>query len=165
MKSILLLPVAILASTAMAQTTSICGANYIVEACLSSEHAKLSACGSQDYECQCNQWQNILTCYNNCPNDSRLHRDAGQRDIFCSYVSQFASSSTTKVSVPSQSVSTPANSTPGADENTTPTDEGSATNTENGAAVNTDDPNNAAGLALNAGSLLAAVAGAVAVVL
>lgn len=61
MKSFLF-PLAILASSgAMAQTTSACGADYIVEACLSSEKAKLEACKGTDYECQCAQWQNIIT--------------------------------------------------------------------------------------------------------
>lgn len=66
-----LLPIAILASSAMAQTSSACAADYIVDACLSSENAKLASCQGTDYECQCAQWQNIITCYNNCPSDPR----------------------------------------------------------------------------------------------
>jgi hypothetical protein len=56
-----LFPLAVLASSAMAQTTSVCGANYIVEACLGSEKAKLAACTTGDYECQCNGWKNVIT--------------------------------------------------------------------------------------------------------
>ncbi len=60
MKSFLF-PLAVLASSAVAQTTSACAADYIVQACLSSEKAKLTSCQSTDYECQCNQWKNIIT--------------------------------------------------------------------------------------------------------
>jgi hypothetical protein len=56
-----LFPLAVLASSAMAQTTSACAANYIVESCLSSEKAKLASCKGDNYECQCNGWKNVLT--------------------------------------------------------------------------------------------------------
>ena len=56
-----LFPLAVLASSAMAQTTSTCGADYIVDACLESENAKLGNCKDGDYECKCTQWQNIIT--------------------------------------------------------------------------------------------------------
>ena len=60
MKSFLF-PLAVLASSAVAQTTSVCLADYIVKACLSSEKAKLTSCVSTDYDCQCQQWKNIIT--------------------------------------------------------------------------------------------------------
>ncbi|KAJ4302585.1 hypothetical protein N0V88_002735 [Collariella sp. IMI 366227] len=94
MKSFLLLPVALLAGAAVAQTTE-CGADYIVEACLASEKAKLAACKGDDYDCACARWIDIITCYNNCPNDPRIHESAGQRDIFCTYASQFPSNKPT----------------------------------------------------------------------
>lgn len=60
MKSFLL-PIAVLASAAVAQTTSACGAAYIVEACLSSERAKFDTCKADDYACKCNFQKSILT--------------------------------------------------------------------------------------------------------
>jgi len=59
MKSFLF-PLAVLASTAMAQTTSACGADYIVETCLGSERAKLNACTNEDWDCLCQGWKNII---------------------------------------------------------------------------------------------------------
>ncbi|KAK3906734.1 hypothetical protein C8A05DRAFT_29388 [Staphylotrichum tortipilum] len=164
MKSFLL-PLAVLASSAMAQTTSACGADYIVDACLSSERAKLEACKGTDYGCQCAQWQNIITCYNNCPNDPRQHSSAGQRDIFCGYASQFPSSSST-IAAPSKTTSTPAKSTGNTEEgqnsaSASQSGTGTATSSSNGAA----NTNSAADLALNAGSVLAAVAGVAAFIL
>lgn len=69
---------AVLASSAMAQTTSACAADYIVEACLSSENAKLGNCQHNDYECKCTQWQNILT-YGNRRRAVRAWCSSGQR--------------------------------------------------------------------------------------
>ncbi|AEO64528.1 uncharacterized protein THITE_2110760 [Thermothielavioides terrestris NRRL 8126] len=155
-----LFPLAVLASSAAAQTSSACAADYIVEACLTSEKAKLAACQNTDYVCQCNEYQNMITCFNNCPNDPREKDVAGQRDIFCGYASQFAS--TTTPAAAKTSASTPAQTT-GADQNASPTAAGGSTSTSSaGGPANT---NSAADLVINAGSVLAAVAGAVAVVL
>lgn len=59
MKSFLF-PIALMASVALAQSTSECAADYIVEACLEGERARLASCVSTDYQCQCTQWQNII---------------------------------------------------------------------------------------------------------
>jgi hypothetical protein len=56
-----LFPLAVLASSAMAQTTSACGADYIVDQCLEFETNKLNDCANDDYPCRCSQWQNIKT--------------------------------------------------------------------------------------------------------
>ncbi|KAL2171594.1 hypothetical protein VTG60DRAFT_2427 [Thermothelomyces hinnuleus] len=154
-----LLPLAILASSAVAQTTSTCAADYIVESCLSTEKAKLGNCGTENYDCLCASWEAILTCYNNCPNDDRQQSDAGQRDIFCGYASQFKSS--TSAPSASKTASTPAKATD--DQNPTSTGSESSTATSTGSSPT--NTNSGADLALNAGGVLAAVAGVVAVVL
>ncbi|KXX77870.1 hypothetical protein MMYC01_205792 [Madurella mycetomatis] len=162
MKSFLI-PMALMASVALAQSTSECAASNIVEACLEGERAKLASCVSTDYQCQCTQWQNIILCFQNCPNDTRQQESAGQRDIFCDYASRF--NTQTAAAVATQSTSTPAQTTSDADSNNadpTPSDSENASSTTNSPA---SDTNSAADLAMNAGGLLAAVAGVVAVVL
>ncbi|KAL2198187.1 hypothetical protein P885DRAFT_59820 [Corynascus similis CBS 632.67] len=173
MKTSFLLPLAVLASSAVAQSTTAsvnaCDADYIVERCLTTETAKLDACGGQDFNCRCAAWEAILTCYNNCPNDPRQHTDAGQREIFCGYASQYqsttAATTTTTQSSASRTASTNAQATDDAEDNAEPTDtaDESATSTSTGSsAANT---NSGAELVLNAGSVLGAVAGVIAVVL
>lgn len=65
MKTSFLLPLAVLASSAVAQSTTAsvnaCDADYIVERCLTTETAKLDACGGQDFNCRCAAWEAILT--------------------------------------------------------------------------------------------------------
>lgn len=166
MKSFFLLPVALLASTAVAQSTSACAADYIVESCLTSQTEILNTCTNGDYECQCAAWKAIITCYNNCPNDSRRSTSEGQKEIFCGYASQFPSS-TKKVAAATQSQSQ-AQQTGSSNSNSNTESTGTVDSTSS-TATSTSKPatntNSAAYLALNAGGVLAAVAGVVAVVL
>jgi hypothetical protein len=59
MKAILF-PLAVLATAVTAQSTA-CGADYIVEACLGTENARLATCGTTDYVCQCAAYGDLLT--------------------------------------------------------------------------------------------------------
>lgn len=61
----LLAPAAVLAqtteTTTAASSSSTCDADYIVEACLTSTESVQEDCGQQDYSCQCNAYQAIVT--------------------------------------------------------------------------------------------------------
>ncbi|KAK3994643.1 hypothetical protein QBC44DRAFT_42913 [Cladorrhinum sp. PSN332] len=158
-----LLPVAFMAAGALAQSTSTaCGADYIVEACLGTERSKLASCAGTDYECLCAGHRSLITCYNNCPNDVRVKDAQGQRDIFCGYASQFPSQAT-KVSTPAQT-SAPAQPTADKAQDSASNSEASQSSSTSSSSPATNS-NSAAYLALNAGGVLAAVAGVVAVVL
>jgi hypothetical protein len=57
-----------------AQTTSSapvsgCGSqvDIIIQTCLATEKAQLANCSPNDWDCLCEQSNNVLTCYNNCP--------------------------------------------------------------------------------------------------
>ena len=156
-----LLPVAFVASLAAAQSSA-CGANYILEACLTSENAKFAACSEGDWDCKCSSYNNIMTCFNNCPNDSRREAQSGQQKIFCGYASQFPSSTPSaagaaKTSAPSGAAAAATTTGPGGS-----TPSGSSTST----GANPAKTNGAAtDLAVNAGGVLALVAAVVAAAL
>lgn len=60
----LLAPAVVLAqdaTTAAASSSSTCGADYIVESCLTSTTATQQDCGQQDYSCQCAAYEAIAT--------------------------------------------------------------------------------------------------------
>lgn len=60
----MLAPAVVLAQTATTTATSsssTCGADYIVESCLTSTTETQQACGQQDYSCQCAAYQAIAT--------------------------------------------------------------------------------------------------------
>ena len=61
-----LLPVSLFLSLAAAQTsstgsTSVCAAQSVLEACLSSTQAILAGCSSTDYDCLCQKTNDVLT--------------------------------------------------------------------------------------------------------
>lgn len=175
-----LLPLAAMFAVAAAQTTSACGAAYIVETCLGTENSRLALCGRDDYGCKCAQYPNIIACYNNCPNDPRKANAIGDRDTWCALDKQYPSS-TTKVVAPT---STNANTAPavaaptttgaassdsdkenGDDASTTDKDAASSSNTSSAPSSSATDSGAAGAVLVNAGGLLAAVAGVAAAML
>jgi hypothetical protein len=56
MKAILF-PIAFLAAAVAAQTTSVCAADPIVEACLGTSGGQLAACGTNEYQCKCDAYK------------------------------------------------------------------------------------------------------------
>ncbi|KAI6379427.1 hypothetical protein MCOR25_002011 [Pyricularia grisea] len=157
MKSFFVLPFAILAATVAAQDPS-CGATYIVDACLSGEKAKFNACGDNDWGCKCSSYEAIVTCFNNCPNDSRKTSEEGQKSIFCGYNSQFPSSTT----LAQTASATGASNTAAAAAATTTS---SSSSTGSSTAAQPSQTGAAADLAMNAGGILAVVAAVVVAVL
>jgi hypothetical protein len=152
------------AAAAVAQTTA-CAADYIVEACLGTENGKLANCAQTDYVCRCNAFGNILTCFNNCPNDVRRFDYQGQQQIFCGYASQYPSTTTKAVAATGTAATVPTGNSDGA-ASSAPVGSGkAASGSATTSAPNTVNTNSAADLALNAGGILAAVAGVVAAVL
>jgi len=63
--------VTVTSSAAVPSTSSPsnCAAQDILDACLTSTKAILASCAANDYGCLCDQYTNVLTCYNNCPDD------------------------------------------------------------------------------------------------
>jgi hypothetical protein len=65
------------ASLVAAQTSSSsgpvsgCGSqiDIIIQTCVATEKAQLDNCKPNDWDCLCEQSNNVLTCYNNCPSD------------------------------------------------------------------------------------------------
>ncbi|KAF2652476.1 hypothetical protein K491DRAFT_695557 [Lophiostoma macrostomum CBS 122681] len=69
--------IAVSAGLAAAQTTTTSAASStytsdvcaqdIVDACVKSIQAQVDACKDNDWVCLCENYQSLLTCYNNCP--------------------------------------------------------------------------------------------------
>lgn len=77
-----LVPIAVLAAVVSAQTpttaaapagTSVCAADYILEACLGTENGRLSNCGTNNYGCECEVYGDIMTCVTPIPFRLPLH--------------------------------------------------------------------------------------------
>ncbi|KAF4591810.1 CFEM domain-containing protein [Ophiocordyceps camponoti-floridani] len=67
----LLLPLTLLATVAgVSAQNEKCDADYIVQACLKSENAKVQMCPGADWDCLCAAYNAVATCYNNCPDNA-----------------------------------------------------------------------------------------------
>ncbi|KAL1629189.1 hypothetical protein SLS56_005524 [Neofusicoccum ribis] len=55
----------------------------IVEACVSGIKPRTEDCGGNDWSCLCSAYTDLLTCYNNCPNDPTRSSVNNQVTQFC----------------------------------------------------------------------------------
>ncbi|KAF2759834.1 hypothetical protein EJ05DRAFT_474889 [Pseudovirgaria hyperparasitica] len=108
-----------------------CEAENIVEACLPSVQIRIDACDSQDWRCQCDTYQQLLTCYDNCPNDARKPSVQNQVTQFCAAASAYQPSSTV---APASSTPTPSAATSTTDEQPSETGSGAQETNSQGAA-------------------------------
>ncbi|KAK7931622.1 hypothetical protein PG985_002334 [Apiospora marii] len=85
------LPAVLLAVAVSAQSTSesgssssTCAAANIVDACLDTTNGYLAQCtDNADYQCKCDKYTAIMTCFNNCPNDPRSSSYANSKQLYC----------------------------------------------------------------------------------
>lgn len=64
-------------------TSSSCQAQNIVDACRSGIQAQVDKCGANDWVCLCDNYTNLLTCYNNCPDSNERPPVQNQVIQFC----------------------------------------------------------------------------------
>ncbi|KAK8098400.1 CFEM domain protein [Apiospora kogelbergensis] len=79
-----LLAVAVSAQSTSVSTSTTCAAANIVDACLDTTNGYLAQCtDNADYQCKCDKYTAIMTCFNNCPNDSRASSYANSKQLYC----------------------------------------------------------------------------------
>ncbi|KAF2466977.1 uncharacterized protein BDR25DRAFT_305804 [Lindgomyces ingoldianus] len=87
---------------AAAQTTSAaaakpssgaCQAQNIVDACLKTIQGQIDSCKANDWICLCQQYTNLLTCYNNCPDSASRPPVQNQVTQYCAAAAPLLSSS------------------------------------------------------------------------
>ncbi|CAK7270535.1 hypothetical protein SEPCBS57363_004152 [Sporothrix epigloea] len=156
------------AAAPVATSTSACAAQNILDACLETENNLLNSCGTNDWNCKCNAYRDIVTCYNNCPMDQAVDTAQGQVQIFCGYASQYPSTTTTVAAktgaaTATTSTTTMATSTKGASSLAGSMMAASGTTgTTTGTAAAATVSSSGAGPLLGAGSMLMTVAGMIA---
>ncbi|XXH03482.1 dihydroorotate dehydrogenase [Hypoxylon texense] len=70
-----------------------CAAQNILDTCLQTTESYVSLCATTDYMCLCDKYVAIMTCFNNCPNDSREASYQQQKDLYCMNASLYATTS------------------------------------------------------------------------
>ncbi|POS87668.1 hypothetical protein EPUL_001806 [Erysiphe pulchra] len=81
-----------------------CAAQAVLDTCISSTTAIATSCALTDYACLCQKNSDILTCFNNCPNDPRLAGVRSTQASYCANASAYPSSTTM---LPPNTVSSP----------------------------------------------------------
>ncbi|KAF2809561.1 uncharacterized protein BDZ99DRAFT_31308 [Mytilinidion resinicola] len=74
-------------------TSGTCAAQNIVDACVSSIQPQITACSGTDWICLCQQYTNLLTCYNNCPGSSEGQTVQNQVTSYCTAAAPYISAS------------------------------------------------------------------------
>ncbi|KAK2625189.1 hypothetical protein QTJ16_005558 [Diplocarpon rosae] len=157
-----LLPVALLASLAAAQTTtfsapaaaattSACGAQPVLEQCLGSTELIAAACAATDYNCLCQKWTDVVVCFNVCPDDTRLAGLQNTKDSYCAYATTVTAAPTT-----ASATGTPTVTAAGS---TRSVASGSRSATASAAAGTATGESGAGRVVLGAGGVLMGVAG------
>ncbi|KAF4313717.1 hypothetical protein GTA08_BOTSDO00989 [Botryosphaeria dothidea] len=70
-------------SASSSTSTSSCQAANIVTACVDGIKPRTEGCGGNDWDCLCSAYTDLLTCYNNCPNDQTRSSVQNQVTQFC----------------------------------------------------------------------------------
>jgi hypothetical protein len=70
-------------STASAGGDDKCDAQNIVDACKATIQTEVDKCKGNDWICLCDNYTNLLTCYNNCPDSAEKSPVQNQVTQFC----------------------------------------------------------------------------------
>lgn len=166
-----LLPFSLVLSVVVAQTSSVgttsaCAAQPVLEACLASTQAIAAGCSSTDYQCLCQKTNDVLTCFQQCPNDPRQSSILSNKETYCADASIYSSAAPTSaisrpVSSDVSAATTLATTTGGSAQTTTdPGAVKTASNTASSAAATATGKNGASrDIMIGAGGMMVGLAG------
>ncbi|KAL3489814.1 hypothetical protein BJX62DRAFT_150408 [Aspergillus germanicus] len=109
-----------------AATSSSCDAQNILDTCLRSIQIQVDNCGPNEWDCLCEQTNNLLTCYNNCPNDGGRNGVQQQKVSYCNAAEAAGLLSSTTTSTSATTTSTATSTASQDDDEPTPTSDGAA---------------------------------------
>lgn len=131
----------------------------ILEACKATIQGQINSCQSNDYSCLCENYGNMLTCYNNCPNDIGVTTVQQQRDQNCNAASVYGT--TTKYGTASSTASDASSTSSDADESAQ-SGFASATESDGAESTSSSDSSDSGAASLQIGANLVFAAGAAA---
>ncbi|KAI5860231.1 hypothetical protein GGS23DRAFT_614074 [Durotheca rogersii] len=139
-----------------------CAAQSALEACLAGTGNELRLCQASDYPCLCGKYTPIMTCFNRCPDDSRIASYQQRKDLYCNagfYTNNLtATRSRSRSSAPSTKSSKTKTSAGDGQAHTTPTPTVPAASTTDDDAPGPSSSNGASGPEAAAGLLVLAAA-------
>ncbi|KAK4610392.1 hypothetical protein CLAFUW4_13546 [Fulvia fulva] len=109
----------------------------IIANCLGTQTAQLNSCEVNDWACMCEQQNNVLTCYNNCPSDPRKAAADSQKVSWCG-AAKAANPNSTTSSRPSMTMTATSGAASGTMTGTATESQQAATNSMPGSSAATD---------------------------
>lgn len=94
--------IALVGASAVQAATSSCQAQNILDTCLAEYKTRLQSCEANDWSCMCQESTNIITCYNNCPNDAGMSPAQSTKESYCNAL-KLSTPTTTSSVTPSTS--------------------------------------------------------------
>ncbi|PSN64017.1 hypothetical protein BS50DRAFT_95456 [Corynespora cassiicola Philippines] len=71
------------AATTPTGSSSDCQAQNIVDACIEGYQSRIEDCSANDWICLCDVYNDVLTCYNNCPDSNERPPVQNQVTQYC----------------------------------------------------------------------------------
>ncbi|KAF2461455.1 hypothetical protein BDY21DRAFT_368673 [Lineolata rhizophorae] len=151
--------------------SSDCEAQNIVDSCLATTQIQVDGCDANDWQCLCDAYEQVVTCWNNCPNSDQAFGDEQTKTSYCNAAeAQNPSSDTTTAAAAATTGATTggassAAATGSAAANSassaigTPTGDSSSDSTATGSAASASSSGAAGGVYVPAGGFVAAVVG------
>ncbi|KAF2690763.1 hypothetical protein K458DRAFT_412108 [Lentithecium fluviatile CBS 122367] len=99
------------AAPSASATSSSCDAQNILDTCKGTQQTQIDKCEGNDWMCLCDNYTNLLTCYNNCPNDPVKSSVQNQVTQFCAAAAPLSSSSLSVAATASKASSTSTSAT------------------------------------------------------
>jgi len=82
-------------ATATTGTTTDCPGEAVLQNCLAGTQAIAQNCATTDYDCLCGKWNDVLTCYNECPLDPAVSSINSTKITYCADAVEYVTSSFT----------------------------------------------------------------------
>ncbi|CAD6505159.1 BgTH12-00654 [Blumeria graminis f. sp. triticale] len=118
-------------------TSTVCGAQPVLDACIASTSAIANACPTTDYNCLCQKYTDVLTCFNVCPNDPRRSATLSSQSAYCSNANVYSSSTSSAISRPVSATTTSLSTTTAVSHTTEPIAEKTTSATTTAAPTST----------------------------
>ncbi|KAK0108333.1 hypothetical protein ONS95_003148 [Cadophora gregata] len=174
-----LLPISTLISLAAAQTitfsanpatSTTCAGQPVLDLCLASTKLIVAQCGSTDWGCLCQKWNDVLTCYtaSGCSEDAGIATAQNSKDTYCAQASIYTSTTSSAISrdIPTTTTATTATGTDSSSAQTTGNNgdvrvESTSSGTATGASATQSGNAASKDLVVGAGSMMMGLAGLV----
>ncbi|KAK5100493.1 hypothetical protein LTS08_005244 [Lithohypha guttulata] len=159
--------IASVATLAVAQSSTACPGQNILDACKATIQAQVNNCAYTDYSCLCTAYTNMVGCYasSGCSNDLTVGTAQQQKELNCNNASVYGSTTILGTATATSAATTASSASSRATSAASGFASGTSSASSSSASASQSSSSNGAGSVGAAGSLLAIVAAGIAALL